>query len=123
MLPGFAAKIEFLDGDNNTYTIPVSGTTDNSVLTVFPYLMQAQEFFVLEGNPIQLRETVRQFLPLRNLSLSGWPVGGWPASPDPDHQRPRTHTPTPTPTPNSLPPFPPYIPMCMSLSPRASCNF
>merc|ERR1719399_485822 len=54
----FSAKIEFLDSDGGAYAIPVSGTTDNSVLTTFPYLMSCADFFVLEGHPvIMLRET------------------------------------------------------------------
>ena len=28
------------------------GTTDNSVLTTFPYLMSCADFFVLEGHPV-----------------------------------------------------------------------
>lgn len=34
----FSAKIDFFDGEGNVFSLPVSGTSENCMLTVFPYL-------------------------------------------------------------------------------------
>jgi hypothetical protein len=35
----FTAKVDFFDGEGNVFSIPVSGTSENSILTVYPFLM------------------------------------------------------------------------------------
>ena len=35
----FTAKIDFLDADGNKFTLPVTGITDNSLLTLYPYIL------------------------------------------------------------------------------------
>lgn len=52
----FCAKIEFLDNDAGSYTLPVSGTTENCVLTTHHYLHCNDEFYVLDGDPVMLSE-------------------------------------------------------------------
>jgi len=52
----FCAKIEFLDNDTGTYTLPICGTTDNSILTVHQYLHYNIDFYTLEGDPAILKE-------------------------------------------------------------------
>eukprot|EP01049_Picozoa_sp_SAG25_P000345 SAG25_NODE_11_length_28117_cov_24.264901_6_plen_2767_part_00 len=34
----FTAKIDFLDADGNRFSVPVTGTTDNSLFTVYPFI-------------------------------------------------------------------------------------
>ena len=34
----FTAKIDFFDGEGNVFCLPVSGTSENSILTVYPYI-------------------------------------------------------------------------------------
>ena len=34
----FTAMVEFYDDGGNKFTVPVSGVTDNSLLTVYPYV-------------------------------------------------------------------------------------
>lgn len=34
----FTAKIDFFDGEGNVFSLPVSGTSENCMLTVFPYV-------------------------------------------------------------------------------------
>mmetsp|Transcript_76352 Transcript_76352/g.221693 ORF Transcript_76352/g.221693 Transcript_76352/m.221693 type:complete len:2886 (+) Transcript_76352:129-8786(+) len=52
----FCAKIEFLDNDSGCYSLPVSGTTENCVLTTHYYLHYNDEFYTIEGEPVQLTE-------------------------------------------------------------------
>lgn len=52
----FCAKLEFLDNDTGSYTLPISGTTENSILTCHHYLQQNVEFYTLEGYPVTLTE-------------------------------------------------------------------
>lgn len=52
----FCAKIEFLDNDSGSYSLPVSGTTDNCILTCYHYLHHNDEFYTLDGEPVMLRE-------------------------------------------------------------------
>lgn len=52
----FCAKIEFLDNDSGCYSLPVSGTTENCVLTTHHYLHYNDEFYTIEGEPVQLME-------------------------------------------------------------------
>lgn len=53
----FTAKIDFLDGDGNRFSIPISGTTDNSLFTIFPFIQRHMDEVHLEceeGQPITL---------------------------------------------------------------------
>lgn len=34
----FSAKIDFLDADGNRFSLPIAGTTDNSILTTFSFV-------------------------------------------------------------------------------------
>merc|ERR1719262_502269 len=52
----FCAKLEFLDNDTGSYTLPISGTTENCILTCHSYLHHNADYYTLEGNPVQLRE-------------------------------------------------------------------
>jgi hypothetical protein len=52
----FCAKLEFLDNDTGSYTLPISGTTENSILTCHHYLQQNVEFYTLDGYPVTLTE-------------------------------------------------------------------
>jgi len=52
----FCAKIEFLDNETGSYTLPVSGTTENCILTCHHYLQHNVDFYTLEGDPVQLHE-------------------------------------------------------------------
>jgi len=52
----FCAKIEFLDNDSGSYTLPVSGTTDNCILTCHHYLQHNVDFYTLSGDPVMLHE-------------------------------------------------------------------
>jgi hypothetical protein len=57
----FTAKIDFMDEDGNLYSIPISGTTDNSVLTSFPFIQRNPDECRLEtneGEPITLKQEV-----------------------------------------------------------------
>ena len=47
----FSAKIDFLDGNGNTYSIPVVGTTDSCMLSAFPYLTIHKESFTVDARP------------------------------------------------------------------------
>jgi hypothetical protein len=52
----FSAKLEFLDNDTGSYTLPISGTTENCILTCHNYLHQFGEFYSLDGDPVILTE-------------------------------------------------------------------
>jgi hypothetical protein len=52
----FSAKIEFLDNESGSYTLPVCGTTDNCILTCHSYIQQNVDFYTLEGDPVILKE-------------------------------------------------------------------
>jgi len=45
----FQTKIDFLDHNGNKFSIPVIGTTDASILTVFPFLQLHSESIVIKG--------------------------------------------------------------------------
>jgi hypothetical protein len=45
----FGTKIDFMDQNGNKYSIPVLGTTDASVLTVFPFLKLHNESVAIKG--------------------------------------------------------------------------
>lgn len=47
----FTTRIEFKDEKNVGYVIPVSGTSDNSLLTVFPYMQRNKDDYRTELNP------------------------------------------------------------------------
>ena len=44
----FTTKIEFCDTTGNFYYIPISGTTENCLLTNFPYMLRNKEEFKYE---------------------------------------------------------------------------
>jgi hypothetical protein len=53
----FTTFIDFYDDEGNKFSIPISGTTDNSLFTAFPYIQRNQDEISLEfgGNkPINL---------------------------------------------------------------------
>ncbi|CAJ1445026.1 unnamed protein product [Effrenium voratum] len=52
----FCAKIEFLDTESGSYVLPVSGTTENCILTCHNYLHNNTDFYTLEGEPVMLQE-------------------------------------------------------------------
>lgn len=56
----FTTKIDFIDENSKIYSIPVSGTTDNSLFTNFPYFQRHfdNEYTVQaeEGKPLNLQE-------------------------------------------------------------------
>jgi len=52
----FSADIEFLDTETGSYTLPLSGTADNCVLSTHQYLQQNESFYALEGDPVMLAE-------------------------------------------------------------------
>ena len=55
----FTAKIDFLDAEGNRFSLPVSGTSDNSLCTVYPFVATKGDAFRLmagEGRPIMLVE-------------------------------------------------------------------
>eukprot|EP00931_Biecheleriopsis_adriatica_P036216 TRINITY_DN2086_c0_g1_i7.p1 TRINITY_DN2086_c0_g1~~TRINITY_DN2086_c0_g1_i7.p1 ORF type:complete len:2928 (-),score=554.29 TRINITY_DN2086_c0_g1_i7:9-8792(-) len=52
----FCAKIEFLDNDSGCYVLPVSGTTENCILTCHHYLHHNVDFYTLDGDPVMLQE-------------------------------------------------------------------
>lgn len=44
----FTTKLKFIDEAGIEYTIPVSGTTDNSIFTTFPYMQRCRGEFQVE---------------------------------------------------------------------------
>ena len=53
----FTTHIDFYDDEGNKFSIPISGTTDNSIFTVFSFIQRNQEEIDLEvepGKPIML---------------------------------------------------------------------
>eukprot|EP00736_Rhodelphis_marinus_P012698 Rmarinus@m.1878 len=53
----FTAKIDFLDADGNRFSITVTGTSDNSILTLYPFLethSQRYGFLANEAGPVML---------------------------------------------------------------------
>jgi hypothetical protein len=53
----FTAKIDFLDNTQSRFSIPISGTTDNSLFTIFPFIQRYMDEIHLEaeeGRPITL---------------------------------------------------------------------
>ncbi|CAE8643317.1 unnamed protein product, partial [Polarella glacialis] len=52
----FCAKIEFLDSESGSYVLPVSGTTENCILTCHHYLSHNVDYYTLEGDPVMLSE-------------------------------------------------------------------
>ncbi|CAD7936763.1 unnamed protein product [Amoebophrya sp. A120] len=53
----FTAKLEFVDADNRSYVIPISGTADNCVLSTSQYLMENTADYALEGEQIVTLKT------------------------------------------------------------------
>ncbi|KAL4497051.1 hypothetical protein ABPG72_002207 [Tetrahymena utriculariae] len=47
----FTTHIEFKDDKNKGYVIPVSGTTDNSLFTIFPYMQRCKGEYKTEIDP------------------------------------------------------------------------
>ncbi len=43
----FTTRIEFNDDQGRLYSIPISGTTDNSLFTSFPYMQRCNKEFSL----------------------------------------------------------------------------
>ena len=56
----FTTKIEFKDNNSNSYTIPVSGTADNCILTNFPFMQKNKGGYIFkvegEKSSIQIVE-------------------------------------------------------------------
>lgn len=53
----FTTFIDFFDDEGNKFSIPISGTTDNSILTIYSYIQRNSEEISLEfepGKPIKL---------------------------------------------------------------------
>jgi len=53
----FTTFLDFFDDEGNKFSIPISGTTDNSILTVFSYLQRFFDEIVYrydKGKPIML---------------------------------------------------------------------
>lgn len=56
----FTCNIDFLDEDGNKFSIPVTGMTDNSMLTSYSYVQRVAEshqFYTREHMPVQLMDT------------------------------------------------------------------
>jgi len=45
----FTSRIEFKDNNSNSYSIPVSGTADNCLLTVFPFMQRNKGGYVFKA--------------------------------------------------------------------------
>lgn len=62
----FTAKIEIIDDNGKSYFIPVSGTTDNSLFTNFPYFQRnAEKEYVFsedENKPLTVSENIHDSL-------------------------------------------------------------
>lgn len=55
----FTTFVDFFDDEGNKFSIPISGTTDNSIFTVFSYLQRNREEVIIEGaagRPITLTQ-------------------------------------------------------------------
>lgn len=55
----FTTFIDFHDDEGNKFSIPISGTTDNSLFTVFSYIQRNHDEIVLRvenGKPIMLEQ-------------------------------------------------------------------
>jgi len=53
----FTTFIDFFDDEGNKFSIPISGTTDNSVFTIFSFIQRNPDEIRLEaepGKPIKL---------------------------------------------------------------------
>jgi len=53
----FTTFIDFFDDEGNKFSIPISGTTDNSVFTIFSFMQRNPDEIRLEaepGKPIKL---------------------------------------------------------------------
>lgn len=53
----FTAKIDFLDADGNRFSVPVTGTTDNSLMTIQPFIganVNSHALSVQDGGPVEL---------------------------------------------------------------------
>jgi hypothetical protein len=46
----FLANVDFVDDEGNRYTIPISGTTDNSIFTAYPFILRHLEEVTYEAN-------------------------------------------------------------------------
>lgn len=53
----FTTFIDFFDDEGNKFSIPISGTTDNSIFTIFSFMQRHPDEITLEvepGKPIRL---------------------------------------------------------------------
>jgi len=53
----FTTFIDFFDDEGNKFSIPISGTTDNSVFTIFSFMQRNPDQIRIEaepGRPIKL---------------------------------------------------------------------
>lgn len=53
----FTTFIDFFDDEGNKFSIPISGTTDNSVFTIFSFMQRNPDEIRIEaepGRPIKL---------------------------------------------------------------------
>jgi len=57
----FTTRLDFFDSENNRYSIPLSGTADNSLLTAFPFIQRNPEevrFELSDSGAVQLLQEV-----------------------------------------------------------------
>lgn len=47
----FTTYIDFYDDEGNKFSIPISGTTDNSLFTVFSYIQRHHDEVVIKADP------------------------------------------------------------------------
>ena len=47
----FTANVEFMDESGGSFVMPVSGTADNSLLTVYPFIEGNRAKYVINANP------------------------------------------------------------------------
>ena len=47
----FTTKLEFQDDTGRSYSIPISGTTDNSIITNYSYLQRNVNEYTLDAQP------------------------------------------------------------------------
>eukprot|EP00762_Andalucia_godoyi_P000316 ANDGO_03161.mRNA.1 hypothetical protein H310_00289 len=71
----FTAKIDFFDNEGNKFSIPISGTTDNSLCTIFPYVYGHREAVRVASDSFEspvllLERTTDEMEALAKLSIS-----------------------------------------------------
>ena len=47
----FTTFIDFFDDEGNKFSIPISGTTDNSIFTIFSFMQRNPDEIRLEAEP------------------------------------------------------------------------